>query len=53
MKKISVIVAVASLALSIPLSVPAMEHDHSSMHTGQAPDDADGNGCPSGGGQAE
>lgn len=34
MKKASVIIAVASLALSIPLSVPAMEHDHGSMHAG-------------------
>lgn len=34
MKKKSVIIAVASLALSIPLSVPAMEHDHGSMHAG-------------------
>jgi hypothetical protein len=34
MKKTSIIMAVASLALSIPLSVPAMQHDHGATHAG-------------------
>lgn len=34
MKKTSVVIAVASLVLSIPLSLPAMEHDHGDMHAG-------------------
>jgi hypothetical protein len=33
MKKTSIVIA-AALALSIPLSVPAMEHDHGSMNAG-------------------
>ncbi len=34
MKKTSIVIAAAALALSIPLSVPAMEHDHGSMNAG-------------------
>jgi hypothetical protein len=34
MKKTSIIIAAAALALSIPLSLPAMEHDHGAMHAG-------------------
>jgi len=34
MKKTSILITVASLVMSFPLSLPAMEHDQGSMHAG-------------------